>query len=361
LKKLVSVLLTLAVVLGLSLTMAVLAAVSASNTPEIDGVISDGEWDGATVIDVESLNDLQTRLGQPLTSPDVTMGTVSVIADTDYLYVLVNVTDSTDARLGENIKGNDQVGLNINPTAGAPWGLPCDIIFQTGADPAAWGGTSSGTTDSWETDWEIDGVQQTLPGGLETMTLYNYTTSVRVSEWKVPLAPINPLPGDTLKVGGAIDVGDGNSYLYPVGLDWGDSGTYVDVLVQQGNTVVGLTADVPDIVAINVYPTSIDFGTLKPGQTSSVEQVTVTNIGTHTVDVDANLTTGSSDLFKHNLMLKNDPKDWSVWAVGSPWSKIVEGLAMDKSDEVKARLSVPLTYTPNNVERATLIFEATGV
>lgn len=122
---------------------------------------------------------------------------------------------------------------------------------------------------------------------------------------------------------------------------------------------VSLTANVPDIVAISVNPTSIDFGTLLPGQTSSVEQVTVTNIGTHTVDVDASAS--GSALFCANLMLKNEPKDWTDWSVGTPWYKIVEGLAMTQSDGVKAKLSVPSDYTPGGSETATLIFEATAV
>ena len=179
--------------------------------PTINGVIDDGEWDEAVSIDVAS-----------------DMGTVKVLATTDYLYVLFDVEDSTDARIGQNIHGNDQTSININPTVGAPWGLPCDIIFQIGADPAAWGGTSSGTTDGWETDWKIDGVQQaTLPSDLETKTVYDYDAGRRISEWKVPLASIAPSLGDTLKAGGAIDVGDGSSYVYPIGLDWSDASTYV--------------------------------------------------------------------------------------------------------------------------------------
>jgi len=176
--------------------------------PTIDGVISDGEWDRAVEIPVAG-----------------DMGIVRVLADVDYLYVLIHVKDDTDAREGENIHGNDQTSININPTEGAPWGLPCDIIFQMGADPAAWGGVSSGETDDWETDWKIDGVQQgTLPTGLETKTIYE--AGMRISEWKLPLATIAPSYGDTLKFGGSIDVGDGNSYVYPVGLEWSDVSTY---------------------------------------------------------------------------------------------------------------------------------------
>lgn len=194
-----------------------LAIKPASAAITIDGVVSPGEWDGATVIPAAS-----------------GIGNVSIIADTNYLYALINVTDSTDARLGQNIVGNDQTGLNINPTDGGSWGFPYDIIFQTGADPNAWGGTSSGTSDNWYTQWSIkvSGIttqQVSLPPDLETETIYSGGN--RVSEWKLPLSSIGVSPGDELKVGGAIDRGDGNSYVYPVGLDWGIRSTFQSILI----------------------------------------------------------------------------------------------------------------------------------
>ena len=185
--------------------------------PELDGIVSLGEWDDATEI--------------PVTGE---MGIVKVLATTDYLYVLFDVVDSTDARLGENIHGNDQTGLNINPTQGGSWGKPYDIVFQTSADPDAFttvllGGASSGISDGWYTEWVIDGVQLYLPLDLETITIYSGNN--RVFEWKVPLATIDPSAGDVFKVGGAIDVGDGSSYIYPIGLEWADTSTYVNIIV----------------------------------------------------------------------------------------------------------------------------------
>lgn len=224
-RKIFSVLFALVLACSLGLVTAVPA--SAAGTPTIDGTVSSGEWDGAVSIPVAS-----------------GMGTVKLLASTDYMHVLFDLVDSTDARLGENIHGNDQTSININPTPGPTnWGIPCDIIFQTGADPNAWGGTSSGTTDGWETDWEIDGTQLlSLPGDLETMTIYSGGT--RISEWKVPLASIGVSPGDMLHVGGAIDVGDGSSYSYPPELNsnppasWGDLLSYVEYsyIVENQNT-----------------------------------------------------------------------------------------------------------------------------
>lgn len=195
-------------------------------TPIIDGVISPCEWTCATVIPV---------VGE--------MGTVFVIAYTDYLYVMFDVVDTTDARLGENLVGNDKIGFNINPTDGGLWGKPYDIVFQTGADPDAFttpdpdlDNSSSGQSDGWETEWVVNGVQLPLPEDLETMTLYN--GGRRVSEWKIPLTTISLSVGDSIAVGGACDnLGStepaGGSYRYPPTLDWNDpAGTFVDILVK---------------------------------------------------------------------------------------------------------------------------------
>lgn len=326
-KKLSIVVLALAMAVSLSLVPAV--AVSANpGLPTIDGDVEKGEWDGATVI--------------PVTDG---MGTVSVMAETDYLYVLFEVVDSTDARAGENIHGNDQTSININPTPGAAWGLPCAIIFQTGADPAAWGGTSSGTTDGWETDWKINGVQLPLPEGLETMTLYSGGT--RISEWKVPLATIAPSPGDTLKVGGAIDVGDGASYVYPIGLDWSDVATYVDVPVQQHTATVDLTVNIPVTVSISVDPTLWDFGTVLPGGSSDPIWVTVTNTGsvpiTVTTELDPTGTVFDTCLHFPSGSLITD------------FDQNLDGGAYYANN---AQLRVPRDYTAKGVETATIIFWA---
>ncbi|MFH1503608.1 MAG: hypothetical protein ABIE36_03040 [Candidatus Diapherotrites archaeon] len=194
----------LSLILGTMLLVSVTGMVSAS--PTIDGVISSGEWDGATIIDVAN-----------------GMGTVSVIVDTDYIHVLFDVVDSTDARLGQNQVGNDKIGLNINPGLGA-WGKPYDLVFQTGADPAAFTttlptGVSSGMSDGWYTEWVINGIQLTLPSDVETKTIY--TGNNRISEWKFP---VSSQCGDILKIGGACDnlADGGGSFSYPPSLSWSD-------------------------------------------------------------------------------------------------------------------------------------------
>ncbi len=215
-KKLVSVGLALVLALSLSLVTAVPALADA---PAINGTIGEGEWDGATVIDI---------IGG--------MGTVSVIAESGYLYVLFEVTDSTDARTQyEGEVGNDQISINVNPTDGGSWGFPYDLIFETSALSGGGEGgpddgghhwlpwnpkENSGTLDGWATRWFPDDTQEALPDDLESATVYS--NGQRITEWKLPLAS-NGVP----KVGGAIDVGDGNSYVYPANLDWNTASTFV--------------------------------------------------------------------------------------------------------------------------------------
>ncbi len=202
-KKIVVSLISLVLMLGL------VGAVSAIT---IDGIIGEGEWDGATMIDVAN-----------------GMGTVSVIADTDYMYVLFVITDSTDARLGENTAGNDQTGLNMNPSVGN-WGKPYDIVFQTGADACAFTTPepdnpciSSGLSDGWETEWVVDGIQDNLPEGISTKTIY--VEGNRISEWMIPISAIGASLGDELKIGGTANV-DGTSNKYPIDLNWNDPLTF---------------------------------------------------------------------------------------------------------------------------------------
>jgi len=131
----------------------------------------------------------------------------------------------------------------------------------------------------------------------------------------------------------------------------------IKVMLDEFGTTVSMTADVPDIVAISVDPTVIDFGTLLPGDTSDEKQVTVENIGTHTVNVSANVDAASStDLFYSNLQMVLS----STWTTGPNWTNVITGLAMGKSQVTRIQLPVPDDYTPLGVESGTLVFEATA-
>ena len=123
-----------------------------------------------------------------------------------------------------------------------------------------------------------------------------------------------------------------------------------------GNTAVGLTAETPTITAINVDPTSIDFGTVNPGDVVLGDNITVENIGTVKVDVDASLAPLTGTVFNY-LKLNGVPSpaycgDWADY--------IISGLKPSLNQTLTTVLDVPPTYTAQGPEATTLIFEATA-
>jgi hypothetical protein len=138
-----------------------------------------------------------------------------------------------------------------------------------------------------------------------------------------------------------------------------DTQAYVNNIKVNGelSSAVGLEVNVPDIVAIAVDPTSIDFGTLLPGDLSAIYTIDVENVGTHEVDVDASVV--GSTMITGNLWLRNS-SGTPDWDQGSPWADIVTDLAMGATESCQTQLEVPGDYTPAGPETATLIFEATA-
>lgn len=131
-------------------------------------------------------------------------------------------------------------------------------------------------------------------------------------------------------------------------------GNYCVTLTPAAAGSTQLTVEVPDIVAISVDPTSIDYGTILPGQTSGQKNVTVTNIGTHSVTVDIAVSPASGTVFDYLELYK------AAWSTGTTWDDFITGLAMNASSIVATRLPVPSSYTPGGDEDAALVFTATG-
>jgi hypothetical protein len=129
-------------------------------------------------------------------------------------------------------------------------------------------------------------------------------------------------------------------------------GNYRVKLVPAAAGSTQLTVEVPDIVAISVDPTSIDYGTLLPGQSSDEKNIVVTNIGTNKVKVHISVdSTGS--VFDENLYL------WKGgWQNPSPWNDFITGLVMNASSTVITQLRIPSSHPPVGDENATLLFEA---
>lgn len=140
-----------------------------------------------------------------------------------------------------------------------------------------------------------------------------------------------------------------SAFLFETDLIWYDD-------TDAGDSTVALTADVPDIVAISATPTSIAFGTVYPGQTAVGDNITVRNIGTKTVAVDATLDPMTGTVFNY-LKLKG------VYSSGysGAWSPIISNLLPSANQTLTTALDVPSTYIPQGPEEATLVFEATAV
>lgn len=140
-----------------------------------------------------------------------------------------------------------------------------------------------------------------------------------------------------------------------------DTQAYVrNIQVDLGaSSSVGLEVVVPDIVAISVTPTAIDFGNMLPGTTSSPVDIDVENVGTHAVDVDASVT--GSAMIMANLWLKNYTIGAPDWAKGTPWATIISNLAMGATETCRTKLEIPSDHTPAGAEAATLVFEATAL
>jgi hypothetical protein len=356
LKKVFSIM--FALVLGLSLTMAAPVAAQddppntvASSTMIFQGTLTYDSATGAYTGQIDMVNESAMDLGDKIAGFDVYAKWGGCAYVLDYYGTGDWNCDGVDTAI---------IGSNHDAySSGGPWGpwydpdcadwdcysleLTADHWYlrytATGESPMSgemdWNAMYAAETDKGTWDPEDDGVgpyEVYADGGPQ---MWDWNAGAQVE--RIPLQ----FPGFDVTVAGPVDGG-----VYRVTLTPAKAGATL------------LTANVPDIVAISVLPTSIDFGDLLPGQTSDVENITVKNVGTHTVDVDVSVDASSAALFKANLEMRFD-------ATGSfvtePWTGIITDLAMDDSSYVQTQLPVPSDYTPSGVETGLLVFTATAV
>jgi len=172
---------------------------------------------------------------------------------------------------------------------------------------------------------------------------YDHCSGAKI--WLVPTSVLpNPYPDD-----GSWAFWDVSGILFETDLIWYDD-------TDDGDSTVALTAEVPDIVAISATPTSIDFGTVYPGDTAVGDNITLKNIGTKTVAVDATLDPMTGTVFNY-LKLKGSYSP----SYSGAWSPIISSLLPSANQTLTTALDVPSTYIPQGSEEATLIFEATAL
>ena len=113
---------------------------------------------------------------------------------------------------------------------------------------------------------------------------------------------------------------------------------------------VSLGASIIPAVSIEVTPDALNFGTLAPGQTSSEQNLGITNTGASNVAITAGVTDTAGNLYTSGLLL-----DSGIW---SSYSATV-----DKAGSVNAgaALAVPGGYTGLGTKEGTLILWAEKV
>jgi hypothetical protein len=181
--------------------VAVLICTSAAMAVTIDGTISPGEWSGAATYNV----------GTGLAATPVS-GTVSLVADTQYLYAVLDLTAYTTSTSHHG----DNLGIGVQKGTGAyPSGNWVEFN-EADAQPGHWP-LSSGTIDGRVALWQINQVAQpSLPGDLQAATLWD--TGHRVTELRIPLSALGGLSGcDAINVSGDVDF-DFTQHWYPAAL-----------------------------------------------------------------------------------------------------------------------------------------------
>ncbi len=113
------------------------------------------------------------------------------------------------------------------------------------------------------------------------------------------------------------------------------------------NASVSLRTNIIPAIAIEVSPSSINFGELSPGETSGGSSLTVRNRGGFSINVSAEVTDSAEDLFVDGALL-ND-KLWSLYSAVIP-----------KSGDYKpvAKLHVPDNYAGLDSKEGTMMFWA---
>jgi subtilase family serine protease len=119
---------------------------------------------------------------------------------------------------------------------------------------------------------------------------------------------------------------------------------------KEETSCVYLGANIIPAVSIEVTPDMLNFGTLASGQTSSEHTLSISNTGTYTVAVTADVTDTADNLYVSGLLL-----DSSIWNAYT--TEIIAGAAVDPV----AVLDVPGSYSGVGTKEGTLVFWAQKV
>jgi hypothetical protein len=113
------------------------------------------------------------------------------------------------------------------------------------------------------------------------------------------------------------------------------------------NQNISLTANIIPAISFSVNPSSINFGSLGPGDTSDPKDILISNHGTWDLLISATVTDTAQNLYV--LGLKLDDVKWNAFSL------LVD---RNEAEECAATLTVPMTYTRTGLQSGTLIFWA---
>ena len=200
-------------------TLTTLLAAGASaltaSAVNIDGIITGGEWAGASVAIIGNGG-----------------GTAYLKADANFVYGAFDITGWT-AAMGADSQGN-LLGFGVWK-ANNGYGNSAGVEFQQATDKASWGGDGpSGTMNGLDSAFRLSTVLQgSIPVSLQAMD--SFASGHRVWEVIMPISTMGVSVGDTIWAVGGINYG-GNQHWY--GAPWSDPypATYVPVTVEAGAT-----------------------------------------------------------------------------------------------------------------------------
>jgi outer membrane protein assembly factor BamB len=106
------------------------------------------------------------------------------------------------------------------------------------------------------------------------------------------------------------------------------------------------------MVGIDLDRESIDYGDVAAGESSAVETVVATNVGT--LDCDVNLEVVGADEIAQDFYEQSLYVDGSLYNIDTT----IASIAVDGSEDVETQLQVPLSWAEPGVQEATFVFWA---
>lgn len=117
-----------------------------------------------------------------------------------------------------------------------------------------------------------------------------------------------------------------------------------------GGNTVSLKTVIKPVVSIEITPSSVNFGSLGPGEISAEHQILIKNKGSNSIDVTPEVTDTAQDLYVEGLQINEDV-----------WSSYQTQLIPSGTEEADMWLKVPVDYAGVGAKEGVLTFWAQQV